>query len=119
MRSAALILATLGLVDMGYVSAYGREQTDRVVTPNLSAAAENGAVVPVRWYRPYYGGYYATPYRSYYSPYSSYYSPYSSYYSPYSSYYTPYNSYYTPYGYGSYYYSYPSPYYTSPYYYGY
>ena len=100
MRSATFVLALLGLLAVGTMSAVAAEPWSNGATaPGVTAAADQVTVTPVRWYgyRPAWGyGYYRYPRYYNYDPYYGWYGPrryYSYYPGPYPSY-----GYYAPYG---------------------
>ncbi len=71
-RHLALAIVTLGLFGLGASAVRG----DDVVVgsaPGVTAVTQPATVVPVRWYRSYYGPYYGYAYRPYWRSY--YYGP--------------------------------------------
>lgn len=90
MRTTLLSLLFAGLLFAGKNIARAQDLTGVPDYPTITNETLNGGTtlttVPVRWYRPYntwYGGYYNSPYTTYYygpSPYRTYYYPGPSYY---------------------------------------
>jgi hypothetical protein len=99
MRPATLILAMLGLLSVGATLAVGQERLANVpAAPNVTAAADEAVVMPVRWYvyRPAPGWYSDHSYAPYYT-----YRPRYYWYGPPRYYYAdPYSGYYYPNGFG-------------------